>query len=313
MNGEPLFSCPRCQAPNFTRRGLRSHVCRKNGRKPLPKAEVDAAPAQGTSKALVPAGAKTVTLSTLDVLPPVPTGNPDAEMGAQLTEQYHRATGGMVEVLKFGAMMIQMEEAFDSARGAKHEGRGRYAKGSGFKGWLKEHAPDIKEGTAYRLRAVTESIAERYETIVGAKTAKQFALPALVTTPREQLPEAAAAKQLDLFNYVAGTSQRSWLDQFKPASDKGGKTYERDGKKGKRAKLTAEQATKLLHDLCSGGAASLKTIHDKQAYIVLNDAELDGLIDHCTEVANAAAAWRKLTKAERKEALGERMAKTLAA
>ncbi len=308
---EQLYSCPKCKRENFTARGLRAHVCPANGKKPLGKAAVEVLISTTSPKAIAPAGAKPLTLATLEILPPAHSGpvNVDAEMGAQLTEQFHRATGGMVEVLKFGAMMIQMEASFDSARGAKsHEGSGRFAKGTGFKGWLKEHAPEVKEGTAYRLRAVTESIATQYEQIVGPKVAKQFALSALVTTPADQLPKPAADKQLQLFDYVRGTSQRSWLDQFKPATARGGNTYERGGGKGKPKKLTAEQAAKISRDLCLNGSQTLAAIHKDAAYTVLTDAELDGLIDHCDEVHKAALAWRKLTKAQRTEALAARIA-----
>jgi hypothetical protein len=45
-----LFTCPRCQTPNFTARGLRSHVCRKNGRQPLLKAEVEKSIAEQLSR-----------------------------------------------------------------------------------------------------------------------------------------------------------------------------------------------------------------------------------------------------------------------
>lgn len=148
----------------------------------------------------------------LDISDLCPAEN-HSEFAEALTKQYHRATGGMIEVLKFGAMMMALEVAVDSARGVNSATRGPGTKGTGAKAWLRTYAPEVKEGTAYRLKAVAESVEREYAQIVGVKVAKEFTLAALVITPAEELPAAAQAKQLDLFNYVAGTSQRSWLDK----------------------------------------------------------------------------------------------------
>lgn len=176
-----------------------------------------------------------------------------ASFAAALTEQYHLATRGMIEVLRFGAMMIQLEETL-SARGQGGNG----IKGEGVKGWLQQHAPEVARTTAYRLKAVAEGVQREYLGIVGAKVARQFSLPALVTTPASDLPDAARAKQMELFDYVAGTSQRSWLDRFKPAPRIGGRTYERTGGKGQRHEDTPQQAaidlwTPLLKGLAHEG------------------------------------------------------------
>jgi uncharacterized protein (DUF983 family) len=156
----------------------------------------------------------------LDVLPPVKPATPqeaDRQMADALTAQYERAVGGMKEVLVFGAMAIKVKEHVTSCVRTRTQD-GRHLKGGdGFKAWLEEHAPEINRATAYRLLSVTESVQAEYEKIVGAKAAKQITLPELVTTPAADLPEALRAKQLDLFSYVQGTSQRSWLDKFKPA------------------------------------------------------------------------------------------------
>lgn len=144
----------------------------------------------------------------------------DQAAGAALTGQYHRAVSGMREVLIFGAMLMQIEEKVTvSTRG--HGGKFG-DKGSGLKGWLAENAPDISRPTALRMLGVTKAIAEEYRTIVGDRIAKKFDLPALVLAEPDQLPEAAKLKQGELFDYVSGTSQRSWLDRFQPRSSMGG-------------------------------------------------------------------------------------------
>lgn len=147
----------------------------------------------------------------------------DASQGKLLTEQYHRATGGMKEVLVFGAMMMQLR-----AEHPELVQKGRPTKKSAKRGalsetepltlskWLEKFAPDVKGATARRFLAVTEAIAEDYAKIVGAKIAKSYTLPELVTT--QGLPRQAANKQLELFEWVNGTSQRSWLDRFQTVS-----------------------------------------------------------------------------------------------
>lgn len=153
----------------------------------------------------------------------------DAEMGRQLTAQYERAIGGMKEVVIFGAMMMKLRELHPelAQRGGDRKSKSTvdndpHNKPLTLQKWLETHAPAVKRPTALRFLAVTESIAEEYKTIVGATVAKQFSLPALVTTPADKLPKAAADKQLTLFEFVTGTSQKSWLDRFVPAKSGGG-------------------------------------------------------------------------------------------
>lgn len=149
----------------------------------------------------------------------------DQAAGAALTGQYHRAVSGMREVLIFGAMLMQIEAKLAPSvhvrtLGGKLAGSSR--EGGGLKGWLEANAPEISRPTALRMLGVTKAIAEEYRTIVGDRIAKKFDLPALVLAQPDQLPEAAKLKQGELFDYVSGTSQRSWLDRFQPRSSMGG-------------------------------------------------------------------------------------------
>lgn len=149
----------------------------------------------------------------------------DAVKGAQLTTQYHRATGGMKEVVIFGAMMMQLREEHPelTQRGnpkLQLSKRGQLENGGPLPlaKWLETYAPEVKRTTALRFLHVTESIAANYKEIVGAKVAKLISLPDLVTKSANELPEGCEAKQLELFDFVNGTSQRSWLDMFSPES-----------------------------------------------------------------------------------------------
>ncbi len=131
----------------------------------------------------------------------------NAEAAVALVAQYRKALAGMREVLLFGAMLMQLRAALeeaDSLRGGKQ--------GLGLKAWLAEHTPEISRETAYRFLGVAEGVAVEYAGVVGKRVAEKIPMPELVLAAPEALPEPARLKQQELFEYVQGTSQRSWLD-----------------------------------------------------------------------------------------------------
>ena len=131
----------------------------------------------------------------------------DALMGSQLTEQYHRAVGGMREVLRFGAMMLQLRENLFTREQVSVGGRGNK---DGISLWLSEHAPEVNRTTAYRFMHVAEAVAAQF------KAPAKVSFIELATKPAAELPAKLREKQLELFEFIDGTSQRSWLDTFKP-------------------------------------------------------------------------------------------------
>lgn len=153
----------------------------------------------------------------------------DVIKGQQLTAVYHRAVGGMKDVIICGAMMLTLRDEHPELT---KKGGDRRAMSTAdiaaentplsLQKWLDKYAPKVKRTTALRFLGVTESVCEEYAQIVGAKVAKQFTLQALVTTPADELPPGAKAKQITLFDFVSGTSQRSWLDRFVAAKSGGG-------------------------------------------------------------------------------------------
>lgn len=178
----------------------------------------------------------------------------DSDMGVQLTAQYKRAVSGMREVLIFGAMLKQVENSLSnvdtlSVRGRPQTGHG--IAGGGLKGWLEANAPEISRPTALRFLGVTEAIAEEYMQIVGAKVAKAYDLPSLVLADASTLDAHAALKQGELFDYVAGTSQRSWLDRYKPAPEPGGGYHPKKQltlpEADELARMQANTAFKAIH------------------------------------------------------------------
>jgi hypothetical protein len=226
----------------------------------------------------------------------------DRLMGEQLTAQFERATGGMREVLIFAAMMMKLRESIVSARGHVATG-GADSKDSGIKAWIAENAPKINRATAYRLESVGKSVAERW-TGLSDSLAKKITFPALVTEPEQKLAKIdrrLPKKQKELFEYVQGTSQRSWLDQFRELR-RGGNMYERNGTKGQRKRLTNAEKIELLALFCTNAATTLRTALDTSTFrFARTDADLELLIHLADDLATRARAWRKLTKKEREE------------
>lgn len=222
---EQLHTCPKCHTPNFTARGLKAHKCKGINR----------------------AGALQV----------VKNDEQDKLKGQQLTAQYERAAGAMREVVICGAMMMQIREEHPEMT---KRGNPKLQLSNvdncplSLQQWLDKYAPKVKRTTALRFLAVTECVCEEYSKIVGPKVAKQFSLQALVTTPADKLPANAKAKQITLFDFVSGTSQRSWLDRFMPAKSGGGnhRTQETVIKPKTAAELEAdaeEEITGILNSL----------------------------------------------------------------
>jgi hypothetical protein len=236
---ETLHDCPVCGRKNFTAKGLKAHRCK------------------GPAQALLAHGSA--------------SAQDDVLMGEQLTAQYERATSGMQQVVICGAMMIKLRELHPelSKRGNPDAANAKKKGSNVHRGhliadgpitlskWLEKYAPEVKRPTAIRFLHVTESIAEDYAKIVGAKTAKLISLPDLVTTPAQQLPQGCEAKQLTLFEWVNGTSQKSWLDRFSPESpqkrgrDGRGETKPRPKTAAELAQDAADEMTELLNQLDS--------------------------------------------------------------
>jgi len=169
----------------------------------------------------------------------------DEQMGQQLTVQFKIAVGGMRAVLIFAAMFKQIRERLSSARGTKKLPRGVNSEG-GLKAWLEKFAPEVNQSTAYRFEAVLDAVKEQFKALSPAALTKAGGFEAFVLAAPDQLPAKLASKQLELWSFVDGTSQRSWLDMFKPKKPLGGRR-ERDPNKAAGEPDTPEQAA---IDLC---------------------------------------------------------------
>lgn len=225
--------------------------------------------------------------SSIIPIPPLdlsdPSASSDSLMGLQLTEQYHRAVGGMREVLRFGCMMMALREKL-STRGQLHAGRPKSGETDHIAPWLEEFAPEVKRATAYRFLHVAEAVAQDFQTPARITFAE------LATKPAEELPEKLRLKQAELWDFIEGTSQRSWLDRFAPHKSKGG-YHPRQGPEPTleetiaRLKKAAEDSLRSIGSQIESFALSnrkegfdLLGDHDKQ---IFRDLILDLYQTHC--------------------------------
>jgi hypothetical protein len=264
---ETLVTCPTCGTPNFTARGLKAHRCKGAKTSALslhPSSFSSSAPGGRNGDAqLQPATVAPGNLSE------------DAVMGAQLTEQYGKAVGAMTEVLKFGAMMMMLRERLSvlTPRAESKRGSGRYASGTGLKAWLKEHAPAVKESTAFRFMNVALAVSEKFA------LPKKASFIDVATTPAADLSKALQKKQLELWDFVNGTSQRSWLDQFTP---KGGSRERPNGTKRRtRDEKKFDDAHAMALEWYELGIVSLKEnyLSADAHWLVLPEVELANVAD----------------------------------
>jgi len=208
----------------------------------------------------------------------------DAQMGQQLTEQYHRATGAIREILIFGSMMVQMKDTL-STRG---QGTGNGIKGDGLKGWLECYAPDISRPTAYRFMELAEGLQKRFET-----TDTVF----LLSTPVEDLSDAEQAKRKEIDELIEGKSQRQLYFDF-GLNEKKAELTESQIVKVIRSKSPAQKESELRTALCLKFDAVYKTFGTKE-WQILTDDMLRGTVELFEEFATDVRAYLAIPKAER--------------
>lgn len=221
----------------------------------------------------------------------------DKLMGEQLTAEFHEAVNGMTRVIRVGAMVMMLRARVLSNLDKTAATRGPTAKGKGLDSWLEKYAPKINRATAYRFEDVAKAVAQRYE--LPARVAKQLTFAQLVTTDPKDLDAAARKAQAELNGFVAGTSQRSWLDQFKEEGERGGDTS------GKRKKQTLAEAHALF---LKNAREDFGAAWSRVDALVLSgnwkapsikDAEIEETIDVAERYVKEARAWLNTPKKER--------------
>lgn len=225
----------------------------------------------------------------------------DALMGKQLTEQYHLAVGGMTQVLRFGAMMMGLRQHLSTVVQVRTTGGKFDAKAEGsIKKWIAEHAPDVKPSTAFRFLHVAEAVA------------KEFELPAkvsfieLATSSASDLPEKLQQKQTELWDFVGGTSQRSWLDRFVPASKQPAPKLLGPG--GALSK-TPEEIETMRRAEVMAAFSEVDRIMDHKDWHFLTDDQIRTGIDIFAAWVKEAKAYVSIPRSERVAAKLKKLAK----
>lgn len=214
----------------------------------------------------------------------------DRGLGRQLLDQYHRATAGMVEYIAFGALALHIKGRVDSARGANSPQRGPTTKDTGLKAWLKEHAPDISEATAYRYIELAEGVKAEFK--LGPKTDLYLALKASTPSPAEEKLRAKIAA------FVDGKSQRQLLIGFGKFDARQGGARTPAGKKLSPEEQLAAYVSLAQQESVSafsGFHASTKA----EKWKFCSDAELQVAIADAEKFAKQARKWLETPKAER--------------
>jgi len=104
-----------------------------------------------------------VALTTQKSHTPVPinytlTNGTPAQLAEAVTEQWQRAQDGLIEILKFGALMIRI----DTRLGDGNKRSGEY-KGPTLKSWLKDNCPEINYNTAMGYKTAALGLAAAAE------------------------------------------------------------------------------------------------------------------------------------------------------
>lgn len=115
-----------------------------------------------------------------------------AAVGHALTESWQHAQGGLVEILRFGAMCLMVQEWLDGLDNiqqsqSRFSGRGGdHKSGTGLKGWLATHCPGIHYKTAYGYMQAAAGL--RREARLAAD------VPLLALMGEDPIPEKRAEK-----------------------------------------------------------------------------------------------------------------------
>jgi hypothetical protein len=87
-----------------------------------------------------------------------------------VTAQYKRAVAGALEMVRFGAMLVEIDTSL-----TRETRNGCIQDGDTLKGWLEAHCPDVNYKTAMRFKALAEGVQRSCN--VPAKVPLSLAMP----------------------------------------------------------------------------------------------------------------------------------------
>ena len=178
--------------------------------------------------------------------------------------QYRKAVAGALEMLRFGAMLIEVDSCL--TRETAHVGQRNQHTGETLKGWLEAHCPEVNYKTAMRFKALAQDMIDYIRP--PAKLPPTLLLPGPDGTPcLDDLPESvnrarAEKLQRQIWEMVQGSSARQLMFDFRSASSPAG--GDRGGGGAPRA-MPTEEGRRL------GANTNLAAVIGELRRIVLGD------------------------------------------
>ncbi len=140
----------------------------------------------------------------------------------KISEQYRLAVSGTLEVLRFGAMLIEVDMSL-----TRETHKGCIQNGESLKAWLDTNCPDVNYKTAMRFKMLAEDMQRFCQ--IPAKLPVSLALPGpdgavhLEDLPANVNAERVGKIQQQVWEMVQGQSARQLMFQFRTdAAPRGG-------------------------------------------------------------------------------------------
>jgi hypothetical protein len=208
----------------------------------------------------------------------------------EITAQYRRAVAGCLEMVRFGAMMVEV--SFNLTREIGRRGGGHTPPEETLKGWLAEHCPDVNYATAMRFKLLAEGVQRACQIPAGTPLRLMLPGPAGETdAPIEWAREGSGRRLSDdriralrqqVWELVDGQSARQLLFQFmaNPADHPKG---------GARPPSTAKNDPDFRHQAVADFfalhiQALLDAVRKHSDHLVLTSAELRTFADDLSVV-----------------------------
>lgn len=188
----------------------------------------------------------------------------DAAVVRAVRESWGRAQAGLVEILRFGALLITVRERLDAECFPVENipQKGCKSKGQGLQGWLEKNCPEVNYNTAYGYMCAAD----------GLRNMLRLAdnVPLLPLMGVDPIPEKANEKLRKKMMKVIGAST---LTLLKAAAREGSAGRPKGGTSDGRRALTADERTAAARQTLEGIVSSLGAlITSTQARLIPLDA-----------------------------------------
>ena len=185
----------------------------------------------------------------------------EAEVAAALSAQYRKANLATFEIVKFGAMVLSLEQALEGPKA----GPGSV----GLKGWLEKHCPEVCYRTIMRHKEVAKAIYRQYSQADSERTIEAFA-QALQLDGSEDATAAELACSEAVKGLVFGKSARQLLFDF--ASRRSGRPVGSKSLEPYRPISTAEAEEMATIEL-EGIVNDLASVFTRHMHLKITDAQ----------------------------------------